>query len=130
MPEGHFTVMANNFIMRGVDCSDADFECGTHVDATARKFGTWEGTAEAPNLIDFSKSYALRKVTFYGPGRMRRVASLFSKDDIPLSRDQFVYPFSYPVHTKLSVRRLMDAMLVPRKAGGPRRGGRSSHHPP
>merc|ERR1711963_460757 len=56
IPEGHVVAVANNFIIREVDCEDrANFRCSTDLYTKAKAAGAWDGEGK----FDWARVMAL-----------------------------------------------------------------------
>jgi dipeptidase len=117
VPDGHMSMVANNFVIREVDCDDgANFLCSSDLLAATKAAGVWDGTGK----LDFTKAIAEDIMTFsyfkgfspipeYTSGRLWRVFSRVAPSlGLQMSRDPLNFPFSVPVDQRLSARDVMD----------------------
>jgi len=119
VPEGHASVVANNFIISKVNCSDqGDFLCSRGLIANARAAALCQFPTDAD--FDFKACYAmdirhfsylagLAPQPMYSTLRRWRVQTFANPDlQLPVTDDHNAYPFSVLVRSKVSRTEVMD----------------------
>jgi len=116
-------VIANNFIIRGVNCSDeANFLCSDNVFSNAREAGLCDDENEtdfdwlrcyAPDIRHFQYTLpgvpTAKPIPYYATLRMWRIHSLASPEDtVGLTDDPYVFPFSVRAARKVSRADVMN----------------------
>ena len=113
VPDGHISVVANQFIIRQVNLSDSDnFIGSSNLETVATRAGLYNATSDGE--FDFTKAYALRRphgLHLYSTRRVWRLFTLSNPEihldaDItdPLASD---YPFSVPTSRLLTTQDIM-----------------------
>jgi len=106
-------VIANNFIIRGVDCQDPkNFLCSSNLFSNARALNC-DFSTEAE--FDFLRCYSADWIhcacpsCYYTTLRMWRIQSLANPEaNIRLTEDPYDFPFSVPVNRKISRADVMN----------------------
>lgn len=117
--EGHVVLIANNFILRDVDCSNREsVRCSTDLPAKAHAAGAWTGfgvldwsVSMGPDIQYFSYTPGYPPIPEYTTARLWRVFSRVAPS-LKLQRtdNAFTLPFSVKAEWKISARALMDLM--------------------
>lgn len=133
VPDSHVAVMANNFILRGIDFSDdkhSDFMWSAGLLKTSRELvgrGVAPASCGTAATFDFLRCFgADLRVEWYNPGygapvpnpwyttqRMWRVQRLVAPSIARFEEptdNAFDLPFSFPADTPLTVGQIMDIM--------------------
>jgi len=115
--DGHVVAIANNFIIREVDCNDREnFRCSKDLPAKAKQAGVWDGKgtfdwmrAMAPDIRNFSYTPGYAPIPMYTTARVWRVFSRVSPSSgLLLTDNPYVLPFSVRAETRITHRQLMD----------------------
>lgn len=114
VPDGHVTVVANQFVIRNVDPDSDDFMVSPNLWDVAQRAELW---SPEDGLLDFAAAFAVRPNDFphyaYSTRRVWRVfdmvaPSLHLPPYVDTMGDQL--PFSVPVDTPISVQDVMRIM--------------------
>ncbi|GAB0497604.1 hypothetical protein MMPV_008939 [Pyropia vietnamensis] len=111
VPDGHMTVVANNFVIRGVNTSDGDhFMFSDSVYEVAKRLNLWDGKG----LLDFTKVYGQARSAAHSSYATRRVWRVFMLADpgldLPSHTDELMsdYPFSVAPIKKVDLARMVS----------------------
>eukprot|EP00928_Gymnodinium_smaydae_P079317 TRINITY_DN63280_c0_g1_i1.p1 TRINITY_DN63280_c0_g1~~TRINITY_DN63280_c0_g1_i1.p1 ORF type:complete len:657 (-),score=89.82 TRINITY_DN63280_c0_g1_i1:33-1859(-) len=117
VPEGNVVAIANNFIIRNVDCHDEEnYYCSTGLLDRARAAGAWDGSgsfdwakAMGPDIRYYSYTAGFPPIPEYTTARLWRVYSLVAPS-LGLQRTDNTYaiPISVRPDRRLSVTDVMD----------------------
>lgn len=117
VPDGHVVVMANNFVLREVDCEDSEnFLCSTDLYAKTHAAGLWDGRGKldwlkslSPDIRNYSYTVGFAPIPYYTMARMWRVQSRVAPSlNIKLTDDPYALASSVPADNAVSHRTLMD----------------------
>eukprot|EP00929_Paragymnodinium_shiwhaense_P029198 TRINITY_DN16792_c0_g2_i1.p1 TRINITY_DN16792_c0_g2~~TRINITY_DN16792_c0_g2_i1.p1 ORF type:complete len:663 (+),score=108.45 TRINITY_DN16792_c0_g2_i1:77-1990(+) len=115
--EGHVVAVANNFVIREVDCSDKEnYMCSTELLSKAKAAGAWDGkgafdwaVAMAPDIRHFSYTPGFDPIPEYTTARLWRVFSQVAPSlNMKRTDDARAVPFSVKSEKKITARDLMD----------------------
>merc|ERR1712012_73056 len=110
VPEGHVAALANNMIIREVDCEDREnFRCSTDLLAKTKAVGAWDGRgkfdwlkAVAPDIRTFSYTPGVDPIPMYTTARIWRIFSIVApSQELKLSDDPYALPFSMKAAHKI-----------------------------
>jgi len=117
VPDGHIAVVANNFVIREVDCEDnSRFLCSSGLVEKATAAGAWDGSkpfdwavAMGPDIRNFSYTPGFSPIPHYTTARLWRVYSRVAPSlGLRLTDNPRAIAFSVPVDTPLTARGVMD----------------------
>jgi len=118
VPEGHVALVANDFVIREVDCDDATFLCSTELLGRAAAAGVYSGVGKfdwmrsmGEDIMTYSYFQGFAPIPEYTSGRLWRVQSRIAPSlGLKMEVNPRTYPFSVQVDKKLTARDTMDLM--------------------
>lgn len=117
VPDGHVVAVANNFVIRQVDCEYQDnYRCSTDLLSKAKAIGASSGEgaldfarAMGPDIRNFSYTPGYSPIPMYTTARLWRVFSRVAPSlGLRLTDNPYDVPFSVKSERRLSHRHLMD----------------------